>query len=115
MIFITLLGYVFFSNGNSDELFLSQECWRKKNVKAVEFSGIVEKNFVDSMNHNLPAISLLNNGHSQTVHLYTEEAAAFLDTLKVNDSISKKANSLTYYISNKNSNYTVTLKLKCDN
>jgi len=79
-----------------DEAFSSYECWCQRKTKELQFVGLIKNKFVDSSNHNINAIEIINNGRSDFVHFPYLEESDLWNRIKVNDSIKK---ARTIYIS----------------
>lgn len=95
-----------------DEFFRSQECWAERNAKESQFYGKVIEKFVDSKNHSANAITLEYKNNVGHVWFSDNEESALYDTIEVNDSIRKDANSLRFYLKRNKSNRTDTILVK---
>ena len=96
-----------------DDFFLSPTCWAKKETKGSQFYGKVRKKYIDSSNHSCNTITVENNNHFTYVVVFPDnEELALYDTIEINDSIRKDANSLRFYIKRYNSNKTDTILVK---
>lgn len=96
-----------------DEFFLSQECWSEKQIKESQFYGKVTKMYVDSSDHNFNTIIVEDKNHIRSIVVLPDnEELALYDTIEVNDSIRKDANSLCFYLKRYKSNKTNTISVK---
>lgn len=114
---ITIFLYAIITNGRETYWYytLPTNCYHQEIEKHIEFHGLVTKKFIDSDNHNFHAIVLGHSFFENKIYIDEPEDSVLWKDIRVNDSIIKQTNSLTYYLIRKKQKIAITVKFDCRN
>ncbi len=88
-----IIALILFSPSKEDEINYSYE-----NAKTVRFNGIVSEKYIDTHDHGLPIIVVLNNAGVKYTAEFLSDRSGVYDYINVGDSVWKYINSIDVHV-----------------
>ncbi|OOQ56838.1 hypothetical protein [Mucilaginibacter pedocola] len=78
--------------------YMSDKCQLEAEARDLSLQGVVIKKYIDSANHQYRTIEIERKWFNDVFYFHNLEDSLLWKTVRVNDSINKQPNSLTYYL-----------------
>jgi hypothetical protein len=111
--FILFLGFNLILSIINHE-FGEMDCWKEKKYLNLEFSGLIIEKDRDAKNHMDEYITILNlSNEKQRIYLYSKPKQLWTK-LEINDSITKKKNSMDFQITRQKKIIIISPSFNCN-